>query len=77
MKSLKHLSIQSKYANELLDELRSFKYIETAHFYLKSKKVDFSSMTEEETKKHFKNFKNFDKEKWELIKKETGIKHKY
>jgi len=77
MKSLKHLSIQSKHSNELLDELRSFKNIKTAHFYLKSEKVDFSSMTEEETKKHFKSSKKFDNEKWGRIKSETGIKHKY
>ncbi|TNE72281.1 leucine-rich repeat domain-containing protein [bacterium] len=77
MTSLKHLSIQSPYSNELLDELREFENIETAHFYLKSDDVDFSSMTDEETKEYFKNSKKFDKEKWEQIKKETGIKHKY
>lgn len=76
MNSLKHLSIQSKYSNELLDELRYFENIETAHFYLKSD-VDFSSMTIEEGQEYNKNSKKFDKEKWELIKKETGIKHKY
>ena len=76
MKSLKHLSIQSKYSNELLDELRYFENIETAHFYLKSD-VDFSSMTIEEGQEYNRNSKKFDKEKWELIKKDTGIKHKY
>ena len=35
MKNLKHLSIQSNTANELMDELREFEYLETAHFYLK------------------------------------------
>ena len=77
MKSLKHLSIQSPYSNELLDELREFENLETAHFYLKSDDVYFSSMTDEETKEYFKNSKKFDKEKWEQIKKETGLKHKY
>lgn len=77
MTSLKHLSIQSPYSNELLDELREFENIETAHFYLKSDDVDFSLMTDQETEEYFKNSKKFDKEKWEQIKKETGIKHKY
>ncbi|NQY06455.1 MAG: leucine-rich repeat domain-containing protein [Flavobacteriaceae bacterium] len=77
MKNLKHLSIQSPYSNELLDDLREFENIETAHFYLKSDDVDFSLMTDEETKENFKNSKKFDKEKWEEIKKETGLKHKY
>jgi hypothetical protein len=36
MSSLKHLSIQSNTANELMDELREFEYLETSHFYLKN-----------------------------------------
>jgi len=76
MESLKHLSIQSQHSNELLDELRDFKNIETAHFYLKSD-VDFTSMTIEEGRYYNQNSKKFDKEKWKLIKEETGIKHKY
>lgn len=36
MKSLKHLSVQSNTVNELMDELLTFKNIETAHFYLKN-----------------------------------------
>jgi hypothetical protein len=35
MKSLRHLSIQSNTVNELMDELLTFKNLETAHFYLK------------------------------------------
>lgn len=77
MKTLKHLSLQSTFANELLDELREFENIETAHFYLKTPDVDFNSMTEEETKKHFKTSPKFDTDKWRLITKETGIEHKY
>lgn len=77
MKSLKHLSIQSPYSNELLDELKEFENIETAHFYLKSDNVDFSSMTDEEIKEYFKNSKKFNEEKWEQITNKTGIKHKY
>lgn len=77
MKNLKHLSIQSPHSNALLDDLREFENIETAHFYLKSDDLDFSTMTDEETKEYFKNSKKFDKEKWEQIKKETGLKHKY
>jgi hypothetical protein len=77
MKTLKHLSLQSNYANELLEDLREFENIETAHFYLKSPDVDFESMTDEQTKIHFENSKKFDSEKWKRMKKETGIKHKY
>ncbi|MFN7116240.1 MAG: leucine-rich repeat domain-containing protein [Saprospiraceae bacterium] len=40
MKSLKHLSVQSNTVNELMEELREFKNIETAHFYLKSGVLD-------------------------------------
>jgi len=35
MKSLKHLSIESNSVNQLMDELLTFKNLETAHFYLK------------------------------------------
>lgn len=57
MKSLRHLSVQSNTVNELMDELREFENIETAHFYLKAGVLD--------------------KEKWNIIKKETGIEHSY
>lgn len=36
MKSLRHLSIQSNNVNELMDELLTFKNLETAHFYLEN-----------------------------------------
>ncbi len=36
MKSLNHLSVQSNSVNELMDELLTFKNIQTAHFYLKN-----------------------------------------
>tara|TARA_R110001592_G_scaffold16068_6_gene68787 strand:+ start:1958 stop:3043 length:1086 start_codon:yes stop_codon:yes gene_type:complete len=77
MKTLKHLSFQSTYVNELLDELREFENIQTAHFYLKTPPVDFGTMTDEETIEHFKNSEKFDDEKWKKISEETGIKHKY
>ncbi len=77
MKTLKHLSFQSSYVNELLDELREFENIETAHFYLKTSPVDFSNMNEEETAEHFRTSRKFDVEKWREIQKETGIEHKY
>ena len=77
MSTLKHLSFQSTQANELLDELLEFKNIETAHFYLKTRDVDFNSMTDEETKEYFKNSPKFDTDKWREISEETGIKHKY
>jgi hypothetical protein len=57
MKSLRHLTVQSNTVNELMDELREFENIETAHFYLRAGVLD--------------------KEKWNKIEKETGIKHSY
>jgi Leucine-rich repeat (LRR) protein len=40
MKSLTHLSIQSNTVNDLMDELRNFENLETAHFYLKDGILD-------------------------------------
>jgi len=40
MQSLRHLTIQSNTANELMEELRDFKYLETCHFYLKKGVLD-------------------------------------
>lgn len=46
MKSLKHLSIQSNTVNELMDELREFENLETAHFYLKYGILDRKKLSE-------------------------------
>lgn len=46
MKSLKHLSIQSNTVNELMDELREFENLETAHFYLKDGILNHKKLSE-------------------------------
>ncbi len=77
MKTLKHLSFQSTYTNELLDELREFENIKTAHFYLYTDWVAYQAMSDAERQEHRKNSKSFDNKKWNKIKDETGIEHKY
>jgi hypothetical protein len=56
MKSLKHLSIESNSVNELMEELRGFENLETAHFCLKKGIFDKErwEKIEEETGIHFK-----------------------
>jgi len=55
MKSLKHLSIQSNTVNELMDELREFENIETAHFYLKEKILDRKKLSQIESETGIKH----------------------
>ena len=55
MKNLKHLSIQSNTANELMIELKDFTYLESSHFYLKDGVLDrekLSKIREETGIKH-------------------------
>jgi hypothetical protein len=40
LRNLRSLTIQSNTVNELMDELRKFRYLETAHFYTKGKLFD-------------------------------------
>ena len=77
MKTLRHLSLQSRHANELMEELPEFDSLWTAHFYLYSDPVDYDTMTEAEIEKHRQERPSFDREKWDLILEETGIFHKY
>ncbi|WP_305982172.1 hypothetical protein [Roseivirga thermotolerans] len=60
--------------NELLDELRDFQNLETAHFYLYTDWEAWEKMSDEE---RANNSRPLDKEKLNMIRKETGIKHKY
>lgn len=46
MKSLTHLSIQSNTVNELMDELREFENLKTAHFYLKDGIIDRKKLSQ-------------------------------
>lgn len=55
MKSLKHLSIQSNTVNELMDELREFENIETAHFYLKEGILDRKKLSQIENETGIKH----------------------
>ncbi|WP_069835746.1 leucine-rich repeat domain-containing protein [Roseivirga misakiensis] len=77
MKTLKHLSFQSSHANELIEELREFKNLETAHFYLYRDWNAYNAMTEEEKDEFSKNSTPFDRVKWNQLIEETGIEHKY
>lgn len=77
MRSLRHLSFQSTYTNELLDELREFENLETAHFYLYTDWDAYYARSDQERAEYSRNSIPFDKKKWDRIKEETGIEHKY
>ena len=76
MKNLRHFSLQSHKINDLLDELRDFEYLETAHFSIYTNWAAYQLMTREEKAEYFRNTPAFDNQKWQQIMKDTGISHK-